>query len=136
MPVISNPSIGSNPVTLVSAQDVHAQGKTGKNVAIAVIDTGYWAHPNMQYTAQNQWRILAQYSAIRNAYDGNAGVNTEENGHGSHVSSIAMSAKQDPSGVYLGVAPGAKLVSVKAFDINGMGTYSDIIRGHRLAGCQ
>ena len=128
-PSISNPSVGSNAVPLANANAVHAQGKTGQNVAIAVIDSGYWPHANMQYTNTNDWRILAQYDAQFGRYDGNAGVRTEENGHGAHVSSIAMSAKQDANGIFLGVAPGARLVSVKAFDINGIGAYADIIRG-------
>ena len=32
-------------------------------------------------------------------------------------------------GSYNGIAPYASLVSVKAFDANGRGTYADVIRG-------
>ena len=48
VPAIQNPSIGSNASFLANAQPVHAQGKYGRGVTIAVIDCGIWGHPYLQ----------------------------------------------------------------------------------------
>jgi subtilisin family serine protease len=49
------------------------------------------------------------------------------NGHGTHVSGIAA-AKDNDDGV-VGVAPGARLWSVRVLDNQGFGTFSDVICG-------
>ncbi|HET7733028.1 MAG TPA: S8 family serine peptidase [Paludibacter sp.] len=51
----------------------------------------------------------------------------DENGHGSHVSGI-IAAKNNSIGV-VGVAPGAKLVSVRVLNRSGSGTISGVIAG-------
>ena len=56
-------------------------------------------------------------------------VNTEENGHGTHVTSLIANAARSDDQQYLGVAPNVRLVSVKAFGSGGQGTYLDVIRG-------
>ena len=56
-------------------------------------------------------------------------VRTDENGHGSHVTSIILNTDQNAEMVYQGIAPNAKLVSVKAFGADGGGSYLDVIRG-------
>jgi len=80
--------------------------------------------------ANNQTRILAQYDAIENTFDPwELFSSTDELGHGSHISSIIVSSAQDSTGTYNGVAPNANLISVKAFDDQGVGSYLDVIRG-------
>jgi serine protease AprX len=71
-----------------------------------------------------------QYDATRNRIDSllSLGVNTDENGHGSHVSSVILDSTI-AGGKFRGVAPGAFLVSVKAFGEDGRGSYANVIRG-------
>ena len=132
--------------TMVGADLLHAQGTTGTGVTLAVIDSGMSNHAWVTHSDSMQWRLLARYNAIADrmdrlgdedpviygVYSGN-----DSNGHGTHVSSIAFSTNTtefDPntgeySGLYHGIAPGSEVVSVKAFDRDGLGTYADVIRG-------
>jgi serine protease AprX len=50
-------------------------------------------------------------------------------GHGTHVTSIAAGGASNIYGDYLGVAPGADLVVVRAFNGTGAGRYADVIAG-------
>ena len=78
-------------------------------------------------------RLLAAWSAL-------PGLNgDDEHGHGSHVISAATHGRQAPgyctSGrePILGAAPGADIVSVRAFDAQGNGTYLDVLTGRKSA---
>ena len=50
------------------------------------------------------------------------------NGHGTHVSSIALGSGRSESGRYEGIAPNANLVAVRAFEADGSGTYLNVIK--------
>ena len=50
-------------------------------------------------------------------------------GHGSHLTGIMVNTERAADGRYFGIAPNANLVSVRAFDAHGQGTYSSVIRG-------
>jgi subtilisin family serine protease len=89
-------------------------GITGQGVGIAFVDTGLWATP------------LAGYDAINNITSTSI---KDDNGHGTHVTSIAASANVMADGTYLGIAPRASWITVKAFGANGTGTYANTIRG-------
>ncbi len=113
---------------LIGADQLHAQGIDGSGVTVAVVDTGYWSHPGLDDNASGQARVLAQYDAIADQMDA-VGADTDSSGHGTHVTSLMLSSAQAAGGKYNGVAPGADLVSIKAFAANGAGTYLDVIRG-------
>jgi subtilisin family serine protease len=113
--------------TLVGANQLHAQNVTGSGVTVAVVDTGYWSHPDLDTNASGQSRLLAHYNAISDQMEP-AGSDTDDSGHGSHVTSVLLSSQQTGSGLYNGVAPDSDLVSVKAFDASGSGSYADVIR--------
>ena len=116
----------------VVADELHWEGITGAGVTVAVLDTGVWDYPPFTKDTSSVDRLLAQYDAIGDLLvsEGDP-LTTDTYGHGSHVASIVVSnidvGKKTP--VYNGVAPDAGLVTVKAFDDNGMGTYADVIRG-------
>jgi subtilisin family serine protease len=83
----------------------------GSGVRIGIVDTGISPHPDL--------RIRGRFNAIAGTPD------TDENGHGTHVSGTA-SALNNSFGV-VGVAPKARLYSVKAFDASGSAFVSDIV---------
>ena len=56
-------------------------------------------------------------------------ASTDASGHGSHVTGIMLNTERTADGRFFGVAPDANLVSVRAFDADGRGTYSSVIRG-------
>ena len=109
---------------------LHAFGVDGSGVTVAVVDTGFWAVNGLTRNADNQKRVLAQYDAFTDQVVSrdSKGVTTDENGHGTHISGIIADSSK-AYGFYRGVAPGVDLVSVRAFDADGVSTYSDVIRG-------
>ena len=125
---------------LAGADALHSNGITGLLVTVAVLDTGYWHHPSLDTNTLGLGRVLAQYDAISDNLDAQqlsvlgltslgATVNTDGSGHGSHVSGIIVNTQRANDGRFFGVAPDANLVSVRAFDANGRGSYSSVIRG-------
>ena len=84
-------------------------------------------------------RIAAQYDAIDNilvdaTHPWNALVN-DSYGHGTHIASIMLSS--DTQDGFLaeqpqGIAPDAHLISVKAFNGTGVGTYANVLNGLEL----
>ena len=137
-------------------------GLTGHGILIAIIDTGLdWTHPDF-IDPDGQTRVAwlldqtlppdgrhpeltslgggAVFEGIElqtalDAGEGPAvGAGLDPIGHGTHVAGIA--ASDDP--VYTGVAPGARLVVVKAMDASGAGFSEDqlvaaLAFAHRVA---
>jgi serine protease AprX len=108
------------------------EGYTGKGVGVAVIDTGIAGSlPDFQVSRKDpSSRVIA--SAVVNPGATNAG---DSLGHGTHVAGlIAGNGLNRPSGDplagrYIGVAPEASLISVKAGDENGDASVLDVIDG-------
>ena len=126
--------------SLAGAEPLHNQGVNGLLVTVAVLDTGYWKHPALDTTALGLSRVLAQYDALNDTSDSNslallgltslgATADTDSSGHGTHVTGIMLNTQRSDDGRYFGIAPNANLVSVRAFDADGRGTYSSVIRG-------
>ncbi|MBT8067046.1 MAG: S8 family peptidase [Gammaproteobacteria bacterium] len=117
--------------SLVGADALHSIGITGRGVGIAVIDTGIWTKGDQsRYLltgAHGQQRIVAQYDAISNTVKKND-HHSDENGHGTHVTSLIASSRRKDN-EFNGIAPGAHLAVIRAFDKEGTGTYLDVIRG-------
>lgn len=89
------------------------------DVVIAIIDTGI----DKNHVDLDGGKILGWHDFVNGqptAYD--------DNGHGTHVASIAAGDGQgNPS--FKGVAPGAALVGVKVLDRMGSGTISGVLSG-------
>jgi hypothetical protein len=107
--------------SLVGADLLHQEGVTGEGVSIAVVDTGLNATSGW---GESAYQTVARYNVFNGEASGGDG-----SGHGSHVSSVAASHGVTAEGDYNGIAPGAGLVGVKAFDGGGQGTYADVIAG-------
>lgn len=96
---------------------VWGEGRRGRGVTIAVVDTGIdEAHPD--FTG----RIVAtQAFGSPTPHDGN--------GHGTHVASIIAGDGRASNGRYVGVAPEASLLAAKVLRDDGSGFMSDVMAG-------
>ncbi len=92
-------------------------GVTGATGTAWVLDTGVqYNHPDLNVD-----------TARSRSFIGKNSTPWDQNGHGTHVAGT-IAAKNDGSGV-IGVAAGAKVVSVRVLDRRGSGTTSGVIAG-------
>jgi RHS repeat-associated protein len=106
--------VGGN-LQQIQIPKAHAMGASGKNVRVAILDTGV----NMP---SKELRISGGASFVLNEpnYD-------DLNGHGTHVAGI-LAALDDDQGL-IGVSPNINLFTVKVLNQKGTGTYSSLIEG-------
>ncbi len=95
---------------LINATQVWANGYTGKDQTICVIDTGInWTHPALGGCFGSGCKVIGGY----NEYSNNNN-SMDDNGHGTNIAGI-IAAK----GTINGTAPDAKLIAMKACDSTG-----------------
>ncbi|TWU33222.1 S8 family serine peptidase [Novipirellula artificiosorum] len=95
------------------------------DVDIAIIDSGIdTTHDDLNVVGGTHFYTTGNWRKSVTVQDNNY---DDDNGHGSHVAGIAA-AKDNDIGV-VGVAPGARLWSVKVLDENANGSLSSIIAG-------
>ncbi len=116
---------------VVGAANLHHQGVLGDGITVAVLDSGLWEHPDLTHDTEGRPRIPARYDAMAGKL---VDVAFDESGHGTHLTStIANSAQTlqagQPSGDYRGIAPDARIIPIKAFNVEGQGSMLDIVRG-------
>lgn len=107
---LKNKIIMKNAKYSINANLVYKNGYSGKNVNIAVLDTGVFKHKQLD-------------GCIKHFMDFVGGKETcyDDNGHGTHVCGILSAAD-------IGMAPGAGLYVFKVLDYLGMGQTADSIR--------
>jgi serine protease AprX len=89
---------------------------TGQGVTVAVVDSGADAkHPAFARSGK----------LIATSVSGKP--NSDENGHGTHVAGIING--WDTQGRYIGVAPDARVISVRVAEKNGSCTEADLLHG-------
>jgi subtilisin family serine protease len=116
----------------------------GNGVLVAVLDSGVQLnHPDL---ANNLWRNPGEtpgngvdddrngfvddvHGANINAANGNV---EDDNGHGTHVAGIVAAQAGNGTGGS-GIAPGAKIMSIKVLDANRAGDSSQLAKGIRYA---
>ncbi|GLZ79570.1 hypothetical protein Afil01_43770 [Actinorhabdospora filicis] len=104
----------SNPNLRINGSDDYSV-----DADIAVIDTGVdVGHPDLN--------VVARTSCL-NTTSCTDGTGVDDHGHGSHVAGIAA-ARDNGVGV-VGMAPGARIWSVKVLDASGSGQLSGVIAG-------
>ncbi|WP_231907343.1 S8 family peptidase [Colwellia sp. PAMC 20917] len=115
---------------LINANSAHYARNFGDGVTIGFLDTGLdqlqGTSSGLSTDLYGRDKFWGTYDAINNNI---SNYSNEENGHGTHVASIAGNADYDVYGKVYGVAPNASLVGIKAFDSEGKATYADVIRG-------
>jgi serine protease AprX len=89
------------------------QGYTGRQVGVAVIDSGIGNHKALRQ------RVVASFDFTKGR-----GASADEYGHGTHVAGIIAGAHDAG---HPGVAPGAHIVSLRVLDATGSGYTSDVI---------
>lgn len=98
---------------------VHRRDLTGKNIGVAILDTGVHSHVD----------FCKPYNRIIEFVDLINGKNTpyDDNGHGTHVCGIIGGNGIGKNGLYTGVAPRCNMVVLKVLDKYGMGTVDNVI---------
>lgn len=98
----------------IQVKQAWKDGLTGKNIKIAVIDSGISPHDDLS--------IAGGYSTV--SYTSSY---KDDNGHGTHVAGI-IGAKHNGYGID-GIAPEAQIYAVKALDQNGSGDLQGLLKG-------
>lgn len=122
----------SDSVPLIGAPQVWASGYNGTGVEIAILDTGIdKTHPDLDDLDDNSTTTDPKVVREVNFSDD---LNTlDYQGHGTHCAGIAAGTGAASGGKNKGVAPGAKLWSVKVLNAEGWGYESWVISGVEYA---
>jgi len=138
-----------DPITIDMGADIlHENGVDGTGVGIAVVDSGVYfdAETHTYLGDAVQEHFLGQIDFVVDETEclTNAGTwhptdaycetdfsnSSDGYGHGSHVAGIIWNHMTDyNTGVTLGVAPDANILSVRVLGDNGGGSYADVIQG-------
>jgi serine protease AprX len=127
---VSSGSLWTKFPKTIRADKLWQRGITGRGVGVAVIDTGIAGNAADFRAADGSSRVVANVITSGGAKTAGDGF-----GHGTHVAGIIAGngfnrAKYDPLyGRYVGVAPDANLIAVKASDEAGNSTVLDVIKG-------
>ena len=100
-------------------------GLDGRGVGIALVDTGVQLHPDLERSRPDG---LVEVEVV-----GHEKGFADYFGHGTHVAGILNGSGLDSTGpqafrTFRGVAPGARLISLRALNPDGTGTTSDVLR--------
>ncbi|MBQ5689790.1 MAG: S8 family serine peptidase, partial [Bacteroidales bacterium] len=116
-------------VTTVGADDVWAAGYTGKDVTVALLDSGV----NSEHVdlADHLWDGGDEYPDHGwNFIDNNSNTN-DYDGHGTHCAGTICG--DGTSGIQTGMAPDATLMCLKVLDDEGYGTLEALVSGVEFA---
>ncbi|GAB3059216.1 S8 family peptidase [Virgibacillus ainsalahensis] len=105
-------------VPSINADQLQQSGLTGKDITIAVVDTGIHPHEDLQ------GRIIGFSDFVNDKVDP-----YDDNGHGTHCAGDAAGDGSQSNGKYQGPATQANLVGVKVLDKMGAGSLSTVIEG-------
>ena len=98
-------------------------GYDGAGIGVAIIDSGITSwHDDLadpQGSTQRVVRFVDFVNGHEAAYD--------DYGHGTHVAGIVAGNGRDSGGARSGIAPGARLIVLKALDASGTGRISNVI---------
>src|SRR6202167_1218753 len=100
-------------------------GLVGRELGVAVIDTGTYIHPDLNAANSSRSRVVYRQSFI-------GGVLNDDFGHGTHVAGIvggngSSSDQQGAFRTFKGIAPNANIVDLRVLDQNGASSDSVVI---------
>jgi serine protease AprX len=124
----NRPTQGALDITTatVNATAAWSLGYDGTGVGVAVIDSGIYAHDDLQTANGAGSRIVYSQSFV-------TGLDaSDQYGHGTHVAGIVGSNGADSTGpgftrTLRGVAPNVNLINLRVLDANGAGTDAGVI---------
>ena len=110
----------------VGANAAWQSGWNGTGIGVAVIDSGIYAHPDLQSSSSTSSRIVYSQSFVTGL------TGTDLYGHGTHVAGIIGANGKDSTGAgftrtFNGVAPNVNLINLQVLDQNGSGTDSNVV---------
>ena len=121
---------GSAPYRVNANNVWWGEGYTGKNVVIAVLDSGtnFYHHAirNNLWTAEKDGETIHGWNFTTNDEAGNSNI-LDEFGHGTHCAGIVCGSNE------IGVAPDARLMTVKIVGRTGTGSVIQMLRGVQFA---
>ncbi|HEX7778544.1 MAG TPA: S8 family peptidase, partial [Vicinamibacterales bacterium] len=124
MTAVTSQSTGSSQLWKAAGNSGNFSGITGKGIGVAIIDSGIARHGDLI----NRLTLSLDF---RGEATGEEVAWSDEYGHGTHVASIiAGSGKgsQTAEGsAYVGMAPGAHLLSLRVLGADGSGYVSDVL---------
>lgn len=97
--------------------DLWDMGLTGAGIGVAIVDSGI--------AEEEGWNI----EVITQKFATNSRSDKDIYGHGTHVAGIVAGNGSDSNGMYRGIAPGVKLISIKVADGDGLAYESDVVAG-------
>ena len=105
---------------MVHAKEVYEKGFSGKQIRIALLDSGVYPHEDLG----NRIVYFRDFIANRTEpYD--------DYGHGTHIAGILSGNGALSGGKYAGIAPESELVVLKVLDENGNGTTETALKALR-----
>lgn len=111
---------------IVRADRLWSEGVTGRNVTVALIDTGVYAeHPDLQSSTGSRVVHCEDFSHE----SGTAAHCKDTFGHGTFMAGLIAGNGASSNGRYTGAAPEANVVSVKAAGFDGSTDVSTILAG-------
>ena len=115
----------------IKAPEIWAEGVTGCNVRVAVMDTGIdvgnGSDPHPDLACPGKIDLAAGTDVIEDD-----AIANDENGHGTHVAGIIGACTDNDTGV-AGVAPDSTIVPVRVLDEGGSGDAPGFAEGIRWA---
>ncbi len=105
---------------VLKTDQVWDMGITGKDVTVAVIDTGIYPHPDIKDRIIEFIDFVNNKNGVENAYD--------DNGHGTHCAGLVAGNGSKAEGNYKGPAFEANIIGIKVLDKNGSGSLSNIVK--------
>src|SRR5688572_1746098 len=117
-------AVGANErtgATVGATQVRQALGLDGAGIGIAVIDSGIAYHDDLA-DASGPQRVDRFVDFV-----GGQSMPYDDYGHGTHVAGIIAGNGYDSDGKRTGMAPAARVISLKALDGTGTGRMSDVI---------
>ena len=123
-------SSATNPYDLLGISYAHARGIFGRNITVAIIDTGISLHQDFFHIPAKTDRLPhpchCRVAAFHDVL-GREHKPVDTNGHGSHIAGIIGSCGMH-NGHYIGVAPACRLLAVRILDGRGNGRLEHMLK--------